>query len=203
MHNKSMLRLLIIEDEALIAEDIKDICELSGFKAIQICYSGKQAISLITNKEFDLAIIDINLNTGYSGFDIADFINLQQKKLPYIFLTSYSDNKTLQRAKDYKPLAYITKPFRKEQLVSTLEIVFMNYYDSKLHQDDQINRSSLLAKLSTREFEIANLIFEGKSTNQIANKLCLSTNTIKFHLKKIYEKLEIENRIQLIKILGN
>lgn len=201
MLDNNRVQILLVEDEALIAEDIKDICEIAGYIVAKICYNGHQAISAISNQSFDLAILDINLESELSGFDIADFIRLQNVHLPYIFLTSYSDHKTLNTAKECNPLAYITKPFRKEQLISTIELSLgKSFIGSKNILMDKINPISILTE---RELEVAKLICEGKSNEEIGNKLCLSVNTIKYHIKNLYEKLQISNRVQLLRLMSN
>ncbi len=196
MHRLNKINILIVEDEVLIAEDIKDICELAGYAVSKICYNPRQAISAITNHSFDLAILDINLESDMSGFDVAEFIRLQKLPLPFIFLTSYSDITTLHSAKECRPLAYITKPFRKEQLISAIEIGITK-------SSSQMNKNAIdVQQLTEREAEIAKMICDGWTNEEIAKKLFLSVNTIKYHIKKIYEKLQVSNRIQLLKVMG-
>ena len=204
MISKKQIKILIVEDEALISEDIKDICELSGYTVPTICYNGHQAITTITSTHFDLGILDINLESELTGFDIAEFIRLQNIQLPYIFLTSYSDSATLNTAKNCNPLAYITKPFRKEQLISTLEISLSKVLNIQKEKTEiSLDISEPIRLLSDREYEIAKMICDGKSNEEIATRLCISVNTIKYHIKNMYEKLGIKNRIQLLKIIVN
>jgi len=125
------IKILIVDDEVLIAEDIKEICEEAGYTVGGICYRFSQAISVIDREEFDLAIFDINLEDELSGLDLALHIKQKKINLPYIFLTSYSDQTTLNAAKEVQPLGYVVKPFQKEQLISTIEISIANYNSYK------------------------------------------------------------------------
>jgi two-component system, response regulator PdtaR len=194
------LQILIVEDEALIAEDIKDICELEGYKVPYVCYNFIQAIEVLEKTHFDLALLDINLENTKSGIDVARFIISKEIPIPIIFLTSYSDKSTLHLAKSCKPIAYITKPFQKEQLISTIEIGLDHLASTQLENASDATQSRLF-RLTQREYEIANLICLGKSNEEIAGLVYLSVNTIKFHLKNIYEKLDISSRTQLIIIM--
>lgn len=202
MIQQSNLKILIVEDEALIAEDIKDICELAGYLVLAICYNGRQAINSISNTSFDLALLDINLESELSGFDVADFIRLQNINLPYIFLTSYSDQSTLNTAREYHPVGYITKPFRKEQLISTIEISLKKTMNNLKFSSVNSNNSNEVTPLSERETEIALLVCAGLTNEEIATRLFLSVNTIKFHIKNLYDKLGIKNRIQLMNVMS-
>ncbi len=199
MINRKKLNILIVEDEALIAEDIKDICELAGNLVSKICYDAHQAILAITNSTFDLAILDINLESELTGLDIAEFIGTQNIQLPYIFLTSYSDHATLDKARECKPIAYITKPFRKEQLISSIEINFKTRTNTESFVS--ANKENLAIQLTDREKEISQMICDGKSNEEIASKLYLSVNTVKFHVKNLYEKFDVNNRVQLTRLL--
>lgn len=117
------LNILIIEDELLIAEMLKEILLELGYQVVAIAKNYQTAIQkLEAQPEINFAFIDINLNAPKNGFDIADTINLMVKKIPFIFLTSYSDTKTVQEAITKKPQSYIVKPFSKSDLFITLEI---------------------------------------------------------------------------------
>lgn len=203
MGNQKRLSILIVEDEVLIAEDIKDICTLAGYSVTEICYSGKQALSSIQKYPWDLVLLDVQLEDDITGLDVAEFIRLNQLKIPYIFITSFSDRSTLNSAGELQPVGYITKPFSREQLISSIEMG-ISYFNNLQERNLTIQSKSEHFKkgLSERESEIANLLCEGMNNEEIALKLYLSVNTIKYHIKSLYEKLGVSNRVQLIKALG-
>ncbi len=194
------VKILIVEDEVLIAEDIKEICEEAGYVVKSICYRATQAMTALENNEFDFAIFDINLEDELSGLDLA--LHLKQKKIqiPYIFLTSYSDTSTLNAAKEVYPMGYVVKPFKKEQLISTIEIAIANYFSFKY--TELLSLEAIEKKYGTnltdREKEIIPLLCAGQTNEQIAKKIFLSINTVKFHIKSIYDKLQVNTRSQLI-----
>lgn len=192
------VKIIIVENEPIIAEDIKDICELAGFSTPTICYNYHQAIFTLQKNNYDLALLDINLESDLSGLDIAYYLNEKKLNLPVIFITSYFDKKTLEAAKIYEPAGYITKPFNQEQLICAIEIVLSNKKINSYHEDILSKPTKLKHKLTDREYEIISLIFQGKTNEEIAATLYLSVNTIKFHIKNMYEKLNVKSRTQLL-----
>jgi DNA-binding NarL/FixJ family response regulator len=197
----SKFRVLIVEDEPVIAENISMYLDNNDFEVSGIAYDGGEAIEQLQNNTPDAAILDINLESEEDGIDIANCIN-QKYQIPFLFLTSYSDKETLQRAKNVNPSGYIVKPFNERTLLASLEIAINNHAaDNKrkmpLLSIDKINRY-LLSPLSDREFEVVQLIYEGITNNQIAERIFVSVNTVKTHLKSIYLKLDANTRYGVI-----
>ncbi len=197
----SKFRVLIVEDEPVIAENISMYLDNNDFEVSGIAYDGGEAIEQLQNNTPDAAILDINLESEEDGIDIANCIN-QKYQIPFLFLTSYSDKETLQRAKNVNPSGYIVKPFNERTLLASLEIAINNHAaDNKkkmpLLSIDRINRY-LLSPLSDREFEVVQLIYEGITNNQIAERIFVSVNTVKTHLKSIYLKLDANTRYGVI-----
>ena len=181
----SKFRVLIVEDEPVIAENISMYLDNNDFEVSGIAYDSGEAIEQLQNNTPDAAILDINLESEEDGIDIANFIN-QRYQIPFLFLTSYSDKETLQRAKNVNPSGYIVKPFN-EKTNNKMPLLTM----------DKINRY-LLSPLSDREFEVVQLIYEGITNNQIAERIFVSVNTVKTHLKSIYLKLDANTRYGVI-----
>ncbi len=195
------LRVLIVEDEPVIAENISMYLDNADFEVSGIAYDSEEAFEQLKNNTPDAAILDVNLESKEDGIDIASLIN-KKYQFPFLFLTSYSDKETLQRAKAVNPSGYIVKPFNERTLLASLEIAISNYaadINKKMPvlTMDKINRH-LLSPLSDREFEIVQLIYQGITNNQIAEKIYVSINTVKTHLKNIFLKLDVNSRYALI-----
>ena len=197
----SKLRVLIVEDEPVIAENISMYLDNADFEVSGIAYDSAEANEQLQHNTPDAAILDINLESDEDGIDIANRIN-QRYQLPFLFLTSYSDKETLQRAKAVNPSGYIVKPFNEKTLLASLEIAISNHAAEKNHNQPSLNlekiNRQLLSKLSDREFEITQFVYSGITNSQIAGKMFLSVNTIKTHLKNIYLKLDGNSRIAII-----
>ena len=197
----SKLRVLIVEDEPVIAENISMYLDNNDFEVSGIAYDSDEAKDQLENNTPDAAILDVNLESEEDGIDIATRIN-QHYQIPFLFLTSYSDKETLHRAKAVNPSGYIVKPFNEKTLLASLEIAISNHAaDSNRKMPalalNKINRH-LLSPLSEREFEIVQLMYQGITNNQIAEKIFLSINTVKTHLKNIYLKLDANSRYAVI-----
>jgi DNA-binding NarL/FixJ family response regulator len=194
-------KILIVEDEPAIAENISLYLDNNDFEVSAIAYDSDDAFQQLKINTPDAVILDINLESDKDGIDIATYIN-QHYQLPFLFLTSYADKNTLDRAKQVKPSGYIVKPFNERTLLASLEIGISNFASEKNHDMPMLNiekiNRHLLSPLSDREFEIAQLVYEGITNTQITDKIFISINTIKSHLKSIHLKLDANARLQVI-----
>lgn len=132
--NPSLIYLL--EDEALIAEHLEIILKEIGYEKVQSFYDPDDLIEAIGVEKPSLIILDINLNADLDGVDVAALLNT--KGIPFIYLTSNSDQKTLARVKHTKPKAFILKPFKPESIKANLELVFHELKASSVEEVDII-----------------------------------------------------------------
>ena len=201
----SKISIMIVEDEPLVAEDIAGHLESIGFHVTGIAYDGKAAIEMLESKKPDACLLDITLGSEPDGVGVAEHIN-QHYRIPFVFLTSHSDRGTIERVKATRPAGYLLKPFDENDLFTSLEIAVFNHMNARNKTNEFsiefVNRH-LPTPLSEREFEILNLLKEGKTNKEISEAVFLSVNTIKTHLKNIYDKLEVNSRTQVIAKMRN
>jgi len=119
-------KILIVEDELLIAKDISNILENEGYNTVIGITTVEEAITAITQEQFALVLIDINLSDNSDGVALGSYL-LKKDNLPFIYITSHSDNVTLDRIKDTRPHGIIIKPFKVLDIKSTVSIVMSNY----------------------------------------------------------------------------
>ncbi|MBI3519330.1 MAG: LytTR family transcriptional regulator DNA-binding domain-containing protein [Bacteroidetes bacterium] len=132
------LNILIVEDEPIIADHIEQYVLDAGFNSVGITDSYTDAKRLIDDKHPDLMLLDINLGDGPDGVDLAHYINQTHKK-PFIFITSNTDNKTLERVKLTNPSGFIIKPFKAKDIETQINLAWHSYSTQKENQ--QINFS--------------------------------------------------------------
>ena len=122
-------KILIIEDDSIVALDIKRILNNLEYEVTNIVSNYEDAISSIKYEKPTLIFSDVNL--GKDKKDGIDIINEIQKNsyIPVIFLTAYSDEDTIKRAVKTNPLGYILKPFKKEDIKSTLLLALYKMKD--------------------------------------------------------------------------
>jgi two-component system, LytTR family, response regulator LytT len=104
--------ILIVEDEVLIAEYLKDTLISVGFSQIGLVHSKSDALKVIESTNLDLILLDIRMKDELDGISIAETIS-KTCKTPFIFITAHSDKDIVQKALHTQPEAYLTKPFKK------------------------------------------------------------------------------------------
>ncbi len=155
-------KILIVEDEAIIAEDMRTLLEGEGYEVVGICSTVEEAIGLAHRKRPDLAIVDIVLKNG-DGVKLAEEI-IKEMEIPVIFVTAHSDRATLERVLKVQPYSYILKPFEARQLLGIVKIAL-----------DRAEAERRLRSL-TRLLEFLNLaretIIRAGDSREISLKLC-------------------------------
>ena len=125
--------ILIIEDEALIAETISMQLEDFGYHICEVCYTFEAALQAIEKADYDLVITDINLGHGIdekSGLTLMNHMK-RIKKCPFIFLTAFSDRDTLKKAVSLYPSAYLVKPVSAANLFAAIQLAVENYQHTR------------------------------------------------------------------------
>jgi len=113
----SKMKVLIVEDEPLIADDIARRLSKHNYDVIGIVDNAQEALEIISNQRPDLALLDVNIEGDVDGITLAAGLDI-----PFVFLTSYYDQNTLDRAKMTNPSGYIVKPFDEKDLIANLAI---------------------------------------------------------------------------------
>jgi PAS domain S-box-containing protein len=123
----SALKIMIVEDEIIVAKDIQRILKKLGYEAFDPFANGKKALDSVEKLSPDIILLDINLKSSeIDGIQVAEQIH-QHYHIPFIFLTAFSDKTTLERAKLTEPYGYIIKPFEEDDIRTAIEIAFYKY----------------------------------------------------------------------------
>ncbi len=139
--------ILIVEDERLIANDIKDRLKKPGYRNTHIASSAEEALGIIPSISPDLVIMDIGLKRGMDGVETAQEIRTQYD-LPIIYVTSYTDPETLERAKSTDPHGYITKPFDDVELCTAVDVALYKHSFEKQLKERQWLLSTTLGSVA-------------------------------------------------------
>jgi CheY-like chemotaxis protein len=133
--------VLIVEDEAIIASDIRAALQHLGYTVPEIAKSGEIALDRIGKAKPDLILMDIHLSGRMDGIEAAGRIR-EANDIPVVYLTSHSDTPTLDRAKATSPYGYILKPFTDQDLKTTIEIALHKHrIDGRIRDREQLIRS--------------------------------------------------------------
>jgi DNA-binding LytR/AlgR family response regulator len=132
----STLTIGIVEDELIVAEDMRDLLKSIGYHVSFLAMSYHETMAMLAKSEVDLLLIDIRIKGDQSGIELAKLVR-QQFNLPFIFVTSNGDRATIDEAKQTHPYGYLLKPFDKDDLYASIEVAMGNF---------QLQQSNTLAE---------------------------------------------------------
>ena len=197
--DKPDLHALLVEDDPLIAESLRLFLISQKIHVAGVAHNASMAFNILRSERVDLAILDVDLGGGMTGIDIAEHIN-QNYDIPFVFLTAFDDDKTLAAAQEHTPYGYLVKPFQERSLTTTIKMALANFH--KLKTKSTLVKSNLdemvVGEFTKQEFVIIQELVAGKTYNQIATDNFISANTVKFHAKNIYAKLDVRGRAELV-----
>jgi PAS domain S-box-containing protein len=128
---------MVVEDEGIIAQDIKNCLEGLGYNVPDVVFTGREAIQRAEELRPDLVLMDIVLKGDIDGIETASEIR-KKYNIPIVYLTAYEDDKTLKRAKLTEPLGYILKPFEERYLRSSIEMaLYKHQMETRLKQNER------------------------------------------------------------------
>ncbi|MDO6813863.1 response regulator [Tenacibaculum soleae] len=192
-----MKKILLVEDEFIIAKDLKILLEKGAEYIVSIARNYNQAVEKFQKETIDIIICDINLNDHKDGID---FIKntVPVNSTPVIYLTAYSQPNIIERAKNTTPFSYLLKPFNETQLKVTIELALLNYKKTKLNIKEDIENIEKTNSLTKREREVLIVLASGKTSKETGCLLNISSLTVEKHKKNIKEKLNLHTIGELV-----
>lgn len=190
--------ILVVEDELITAESILELLEEEDYIVTGVAKDADTALRLSSKAgpPPKVVVCDINIKGDINGVELA----AQLKKLyncEIIFLTAYSDAKTLGSAFETEPVMYVVKPYNDTQLRVAVQMAF-----HKRLKKEQAGPDKKL-ELTEREREIAELIAQGQSSKQVARKLSISIETVKTHRRRMLHKNNISSFPHLVYLMNH
>jgi len=140
-------RILIVEDERITAEDLRDILTDLGYTVTASVSNGADAIARAEETRPDLALMDIRIKGEMDGTETARALR-ERFNIPVVYLTAHADSATLARAKEAEPLGYITKPFQEAELHASIEIALHKHHEDLKVRDKQTLMTSTLRAMA-------------------------------------------------------
>ena len=132
-------RILVVEDQRLIAADIENTLKKLGYVVVGNVSSGEDAISKSDQLRPELVLMDVRLRGEMDGIQAAEIIR-DRFNVPVVYLTAYADEETILRAKKTTPFGYLVKPFNERELRATIEIAFYTHQMERTLADERARR---------------------------------------------------------------
>lgn len=193
------LNILIVEDEPLIADHIEQYVLDSGFKSAGIADNFNDTKELLQKESPDLILLDINLGDGPDGIDIAHYINQHHKK-PFIFISSNTDSKTLERVKLTNPFGFIVKPFKAGDIQTQINLAWHSFNLQKENTQVSFSDSFLVNdhffikdKHSLVKVNYADVLYAEACDNYSIIYTKQTKYILSYTLKVVEEKLNLFN----------
>ena len=126
-NQKNGYRILLLEDEFIIAETLRRHLDRNGHRVVGQAVSYAEAVNLVDREDPEVALLDIRVSGSKTGIDFAYYLRAMPEPIPFIFLTSQMDTAYVDQVKQTQPSGYLGKPIQIESLLATIEVVMHNF----------------------------------------------------------------------------
>ena len=196
------IRVFLADDHALVRAGIRALLEKAGIEVAGEAGTGREALERIERNPPDVAILGISTREG-GGFETADGLRRRCPKVRVLMLSGHSDAASVQRALRSGAAGYLPKSCASAELVHAIRTVQggHRYLARSIAEGAAAAEAAapdLLASLSRREREVLELVAGGRSVPQAAGVLGVSPRTVETYCLRLYEKLRVKDRRELI-----
>ena len=189
------MKLLVAEDQSMLRDAM---CQLllmeESVSTIDQAGNGEEAISILSNKAIDVAILDVEMPI-LSGLDVLEWVRKYQD-VKVIIVTTFKRSGYFQRAIRSNVDAYVLKDRSVADLMKTIQKVLSGGKE----YSPELMENVISNPLSKQEIKILSLIAQGKTSKEIACTLFLSNGTVRNYTSNIFDKLGVNNRLEALKI---
>lgn len=140
-------KILVVEDERIVARDIQGTLQNFGYDVPEVVSSGEEAIQAAYRLDPDMVVMDVMIKGELDGIDAAEIIH-NQFNIPVVFLTAYSDDETLKRAKLTESYGFISKPYEEKELFIAIEFALYKHSMLKKMYESKVWLDAILRSLS-------------------------------------------------------
>lgn len=199
------MRVLLVDDDALIRDGLKMILELEkDIEVVGTAANGQEAVKLCAEKLPDAVLMDIRMPV-MDGVQATKLIKEQFGNIRVLFLTTFKDIEYIRSGVKYGAEGYVLKSSPADSIIGSLRTIYRGnvVYDRDIAAmlSDMVKTDKTIspeeAGITSREFEIMKCICEGLSNREIADRLFMGEGTVRNYISNILEKLQLRDRTQL------
>ena len=198
-------RLLIIEDEVLVAEHMREVLSRAGYVTPTPVTAAREAEEAVADQHPDLVLVDIVLDRGQDGIALAARLR-ERFQIPVLFVSAYADRPTLERAGRLHPRGFVVKPFLPQQLLAAVATALGPIDDdrARVSERSQDARAALASDapaydlLTPNETQVLDALVTGMRIRSIAVERGLSKHTVRNQVKSILFKLDVRSQEELV-----
>lgn len=207
MKNNDLIRLLIVDDHKMFLEGIRALLnDISYIKIQAVASHSEQALKLLENLQIDVLITDIEM-PDIDGIELTEMVKTKHPNVKILAVSSHTKSSIISRAIDAGVHGYVLKNTGPLELLKALNKLYKgeNYFGNDVRtiiNESIFNQKKLdkdFVKLSNREEEILILISQEKKTQEIAETLFISPNTVEVHRRNLMRKIGTNNMVGLVK----
>lgn len=206
MSGPPRVRLYLADDHPLYLEGLaRAVRERPDLELVGEGHDGRQALSDLRRLRPDVAVLDVRM-PGLGGPEVLEAVRRDGSATRIIFLSAYSDPRTIYAAIADGAAGYLVKEADRETILDTVaavsrgEVVLSPELQKDLAGQIRLRETRDATGLTAREMQVLREIAEGRSAPEIADRLILSTSTVKSHLQSIYEKLGVSDRAAAVAV---
>ncbi len=203
-------KIMLVDDHPIVRQGIRQIIERDKeFTVISEASTANEAVKLLSEEKPDMAIIDITLSGSVSGIDLVKSIKDRYPEILTLVLSMHDETIFAERAIRSGARGYLMKEVAPKNIIDAMNKIFEGgIYLSERTSEKLIDKlvhgsaeglTSSIEQLSDREFEVFQLMGNGFSTKEIAEKLSLSIFTVESHKRNIKEKLKLKDSAEVLK----
>lgn len=193
------IRVILADDHALVTEGLKSLIDRQGdMQVVQIVQDGAELLAYLA-EHTDAEVVVLDLQMPYGGLKALAEIRRREHPVRVLILTAFSDGESIQAALQWEAEGFALKTESPMQTIDAIRQVAQGrLVFPRAAQRWMMSQPKRGPNLSAREEEVLDLLARGLPNAEIAGSLNVSENTVRFHLKNIYEKLNVTNRTEAV-----
>lgn len=208
----SKLKILIVDDQKLFADSLGKVIlsDRKSIESVTVETDGSKVLKYLMEETPDLILMDIHM-PGMDGIELTRSIHKKYPRIKILMLTTFGYDDYVKDALNYGAVGYLLKDISSEELLASINAasqglrivspkVMEGTYKLKSHRSEPQSIPDWYYQLTHREKEILILVQKGFSNEEIADQINLSVQTVKNYLSTIYDKLDVKNRFQAMRL---